>query len=48
MSWEDTIKEERRDETLRDIVHDILFEGERKKEYVIARELLHAIWRELQ
>ena len=24
------------------------FEGERKKEYVIARELLHAIWRELQ
>ena len=28
--------------------NNILFEGERKKEYVIARELLHAIWRELQ
>ena len=48
MSWESILKEERQDKTLKDIVHDILFEGERKKEYVIPRVLLHAIWRELK
>ena len=31
MSWEFILKEERQDKTLKDIVHDILFEGERKK-----------------
>ena len=45
---EERLKEERQDKTLKDIVHDILFEGERKKEYVIPRVLLHAIWGELK
>tara|TARA_R110000824_G_scaffold35901_23_gene112039 strand:+ start:2313 stop:2483 length:171 start_codon:yes stop_codon:yes gene_type:complete len=56
MSWEDTLIDDvvesemktKEEETLKDIVHGILFEGERKNEYIIPRVLLHSIWRELK
>jgi hypothetical protein len=40
--------EEKERESLKGILHNILFVGERQKEYTIPRVLLHSIWRELK